>query len=129
MNKVKGVIMTTEGQQIDVEFEQDSSLKTLQESVGGYVQAIDLLGLTMWINEEGKIENLPFNPFATILWEAEFGKTDLILGDIVLTGQPDDEGFTTSIPQSFVDLVLNPAAHKAEECSRYDEEMEKLTNE
>jgi len=128
MNKVKGVVLTTEGQQIDIEFEQDTSLKTLQDAVGGFIQCVDLLGLTMWINEEGKIDNLPFNPFATILWEAAFGKTDLILGDIVLTGLPDDEGNLTSIPQSFVDLVLNPSAHKAEECDSYDVEMQKLTN-
>jgi len=113
---IKAVTITSEGLQSEVEFTEENSLETLQAAVGGYIQAIDLLGLTMWINEEGKIHNLPFNPFATLLWEAEFGKTDVILGDIILTGQPDGEGFTTSIPESFVEKVLKPSYHSPEDC-------------
>ena len=113
---IKAIVITVDGLQKDIEISEDTSLKTLQDAVGGFIQAVDLLGLTMWINEEGKIDDLPFNPFATILWEAAFGKTDVILGDIVLTGLPDDEGKLTSIPQAFVDMVLTPSNHRPEDC-------------
>ena len=115
---IKAIVITVDGLQKDIEISEDTSLKTLQDAVGGFIQAIDLLGLTMWINEEGKIDDLPFNPFATILWEAAFGKTDVILGDIVLTGLPDDEGNLTDIPQAFVDMVLVPSYHSPEDCPK-----------
>jgi len=115
---IKAIVITVDGLQKDIEISEDISLKTLQDAVGGFIQSVDLLGLTMWINEEGKIDNLPFNPFATILWEAAFGKTDVILGDIVLTGLPDDEGKLTSIPQAFVDMVLTPSNHSPEDCTK-----------
>jgi len=71
----------------------DDALPKLQEAVGGWVQAVDLTpDVTVWLNEEGKIEGLPFNAIATSLWIDQFGETDIIVGDVVLTGGADDEG-------------------------------------
>jgi hypothetical protein len=51
----------------------------------------------MWCNEEGKIHSKPHNPFGQAFWEKSFGRTDYIVGDIVLTGGVDDEGETIGL--------------------------------
>jgi hypothetical protein len=72
------------------------SLKTLQQGVDGYVEAIDLDdALTMWLNEEGKLLHLPHNPRAQALWDRAFGAgTDITVGPVVLTGGVNEEGDT-----------------------------------
>ena len=86
----------------------EGSLRLLQGAVGGWIQAIDLSdNLTMWCNEEGKLDGLATNSFATRLFTKRFGEgTDIIVGNIVLTGGVDDEGETLGLTdeqlQSFI---------------------------
>jgi hypothetical protein len=71
----------------------DDELTLLQSIVDGYVQAVDLTeSVTLWCNEEGKLNGLPLNPIATSLWIGQFGETDIIVGNVVLTGGSDEEG-------------------------------------
>lgn len=94
----KALRVTTKGDITEIDLSRDS-LTALQEGVGGWVQAIDLTTtMTMWCNEEGKLEGLPHNPFAQAMWDKAFGAhTDYIVGDVVFTGTPDDEGYTQSV--------------------------------
>ena len=41
--------------------EVENDLKPLQELVGGYIETIPINGITMIINEEGKLKGLPVN--------------------------------------------------------------------
>ena len=41
--------------------EIENDLKVLQELVGGYIETIRFNGITMIINEEGKLKGLPVN--------------------------------------------------------------------
>jgi hypothetical protein len=85
-----------------------NSLVTLQDAVGGLVQAIDLTEkMTMWCNEEGKMMNLPHNPYAQYFWDKTFGpETDYIVGDIVLTGGTDRFGNTLGLTdQQILDIL------------------------
>lgn len=96
--------MTTLGLKISTDgnvTELDSiSLAVLQESVGGWVQAIDLRDdVTMWCNEEGKMEGLPHNPVGQALWVQAFGATDYIVGDVVFTGGTDRDGETLPLSE------------------------------
>lgn len=76
----------------------DKALEQLQEAVGGWVQAIDLSDeMSLWCNEEGKMNNLPHNPFGQAFWEMAYGRTDYIVGNVVLTGGVDDEGETIGL--------------------------------
>lgn len=92
----------TDGTLAELDLSQNS-LETLQQAVEGLVQAIDIAeDLTMWCNEEGKMINLPHNPYGQAFWEtafpiSEFGRTDYIVGDIVLTGGTDAEGETLGL--------------------------------
>jgi hypothetical protein len=101
----QALVITTAGTHEVIE---DISLKTLQTKVGGWVQAIDLdPQVTLWANEEGKLVGLPINEFATALWESLFGiGTDIIVGDIVLTGGTDEEGETLGLGSDIIkDLI------------------------
>jgi hypothetical protein len=85
---------------------EDTELETLQDAVGGLIQAVDLTpSLTMWCNEEGKLIGLPVNPVATAMWTRYFGETDIIVGNVVFTGGCDEEGNTTSILQDDADKI------------------------
>lgn len=83
---------------------ETDSLKKLQEAVGGWVEAADLRDdLTLWCNEEGKLINgMLTNVIGTHLWEKSFGMTDVIMGDIVLTGGTDDDGDNLGLPTAWL---------------------------
>lgn len=107
----KALAITTLGEATTIDL-NEGSLEKLQKAVGGYVQAVDLCeGVTMWCNEEGKMMSLPHNPFGQAFWEtafpvSEFGRTDYIVGDIVLTGGADDEGDTLGLTTEEIELLL-----------------------
>ena len=107
----KALAITTLGEATIIDL-NEGSLEKLQKAVGGYVQAIDLCeGLTMWCNEEGKMMSLPHNPFGQAFWEtafpvSEFGRTDYIVGDIVLTGGADNEGDTLGLSSDEIEALL-----------------------
>jgi len=75
--------------------------KFLSGAVGGYIQSVfldkDMREISLWCHEEGKLIGLPFNAVATAIWEESYGATDIIVGDVVLTGLADDEGDTMGL--------------------------------
>ena len=100
-----GVVIKADGtlERLDLS-ESEQELKSLQNAVGGYVQVIELEDdFTMWVNEEGKLLNLPVNEIATVIWEVRFGlDTDIICGDVVFTGGMDEDGETLTISEANV---------------------------
>lgn len=94
----KAIRVTTNGGTDEWDI-SENTLSKMQEAVGGWVQAIDLSDtLTMWCNEEGKIQRLAHNLTAQMLWDDAFGAgTDYIVGDVVFTGGTDDEGRTLGL--------------------------------
>lgn len=108
----KAIRVTTNGNLEEWDI-SENTLSKMQEAVGGWVQAIDLSPtLTMWCNEEGKLQNLARNFTAQVLWDARFGSgTDLIVGDVVFTGGTDDEGATLGLDERTAGIIVN--AHKA----------------
>ena len=86
---------------LDLEAE---SYEQLSGAVGGLIQAVDLKeDLTLWCNEEGKLINgMEQNLIATHLWEKSFGRTDVIMGDVVFTGGADSEGDNVALSEAWV---------------------------
>ena len=62
------------------------TLEEMQAWVGGYVQMVPLPdGRELWCNEEGKIDGLPVNAKATAIWEKNYGPTDIIMGNAIIS--------------------------------------------
>lgn len=94
----KAIVLSTEGTLSEIDLDAGNTLKILQSAVAGWVQAVDFAAdLTIWVNEEGKIHNLPINAKATQIWTHFFGYTDLIVGNAVFTGGVDENGETLGI--------------------------------
>jgi hypothetical protein len=107
----KQVIVITPEQEVSVQqMPIANEYDFLNTAVAGWIQAEelseDLEGITLWVNEEGKLNNLPYNPLATILWEMSYGFTDVICGTAVLTGGSDDEGETLPLTDEQVAKIL-----------------------
>ena len=96
-----------------------NDLRDYQMAVGGLIEAIDLddPSMTFFANEEGKLIGLPVNRRATMLWwlhnPATYGY-DVLAGDAVLVGQPDQDGDTQSAPESIIGLLMDTPALKVE---------------
>ena len=86
----------------------EGSLKVLQDAVDGWVQVVDLSPkLSIWVNEEGKMNGLPYNDIATAIYQDRFGAVDIIVGNAVLTGGTDEEGDTIGLTDEQVERITN----------------------
>lgn len=105
----QAVVIKTDGTKDIVEFEVGNSFDLIQKSVGGYFQVIGLpkSNADLWVNEEGKINRLPQNPLATGLWVDEFGYTDAICGNVIITGGVDENGETLGLTLEQVAKFMN----------------------
>jgi hypothetical protein len=104
----KALIIRTSGLREIVEFEVGNSYDTLKTAVGGWLECVHLpsIGADLWLNEEGKLIGLPYSPYGTVLWAKEYGFTDKIMGDIVITGGADEEGETLGLTEEQLKAVL-----------------------
>ena len=74
-------------------------LAELQRYVGGYIEALDLQnGSIMWLNEEGKLNGLPYNLVADFIAHQHTGiaTDDHVVGDVLIattaeTGDDEEE--------------------------------------
>jgi hypothetical protein len=63
----------------------DFKLAEAQALVGGLIEVFPLNdGRIMVCNEEGKLEHLPVNVEATILFRRTYGPVDTIVGDVIV---------------------------------------------
>jgi len=76
--------------------------------VGGYIEGVYLNGATAYVNEEGKLQGLPKNIWATNLAHAHnaiYGD-DWIAGNMLIIGNPDEEGDNTSLTTEWINANL-----------------------
>lgn len=104
----KAVIVTVSGTKSVIDFPGEDAYKTLSSAVEGYIQPVYLPSkeVDMWVHEEGKIINLPINSFGTELWEENYGFSDVILGNIIITGLTDDNGDTLGLTDEQVSMFV-----------------------
>lgn len=100
------LVVTTRGETHTIDIESDS-LSKLQSAVGGLIQPVDLDDkVTMWVNEEGLLrEDLEMNPLATGLYVQLLGAQTPIIGDVVFTGAPDEEGNTMELGADYMEAI------------------------
>lgn len=81
--------------------------------IGGYLEAIRLprADLSAFIDEQGKLHDLKYNPVATMLAMAcgfRFNYGDQgIVGPMIVVGPPDENGEETSIPEDKINKLMN----------------------
>ena len=110
MNAIRAIVIPVDGP-LRVEMIAGDRLHHLQGVVGGLIEAVNLsevltdtgrrrVACTVFVNEEGKLLGLPVNPRATDLCAIKIGGwfLDVIVGDVVVVGWPDDQGGETSCP-------------------------------
>lgn len=107
----QAVIIKTTGERktVDLEDPSKSELSIMQEVVGGWVEPVDVAdGMTLWCNEEGKIQGLPSNyPAMQSTSAGEFLMPgDVIAGDVIITGGTDDEGDTLGLTEDQVSALM-----------------------
>ena len=89
---MKPLVIETSGKMIEVMPNDGKSftLDELRSIVGGTVQLITLPnGLQLWMNDEGKLDGLPLNNVATLLWQTiyhgyDIGGDDVVVGNCLL---------------------------------------------
>lgn len=74
-------------------------LEQIQKIVGGWIEGVYLgPDMTAFVNEEGKLLNLPFNERATKLFQKTHPMTeDYLCGNLVIFGPIDEDGEVTDI--------------------------------
>ena len=82
------MIIKTDGQVISVQPKngKDFTLQELKVIVGGYIEIIRMNDKFMVVNEEGKLDQLPYNAPATGLYWDNVGCNDYIVGDVLVCG-------------------------------------------
>lgn len=90
---------------------KDYDYRKGQEIVGGLIQPVDIdaQDCTVWCNEEGHPLGLPLNRRATAYLYAfapEHRGFNVLMGDCYISGLPDDDGDTTSVPELVVGTIL-----------------------
>ena len=107
---MKAVIIKTDGTRQLTEFKKGQSYDFLSTAVGGMIECVTLRDKVgepdMWLNENGKYSGLDQNPTATALWVGMYDLTDVIMGDVVITGGADDEGETIGLSDEQVDFFM-----------------------
>lgn len=75
-------------------------LDALQEAVGGWIEAVGVGNIAIYLDEEGKLKGRSINVRATKLAHRMkvIHPTDCIVGDAVVTGFNDDTGENADAP-------------------------------
>jgi hypothetical protein len=88
-----------------------SGLQERQALVGGHLEGVSLTkpDARMLVNEDGKYLGLPVNRRATLLaWmhnkPMRYG--DVLVGDVVLLGYPDEDGVDTTVPDALTERLF-----------------------
>lgn len=101
---LRAVIVDPDGTIRDTEIE--NSLASFQSIVGGYIEGVFGDKATIYVNEEGLLEHLPPNLFATLFAEYFIGRRVLLVGTALILGPPDSEGNDTGVRPIVADYFI-----------------------
>lgn len=100
------VVIEPEGQTVAKETTDDDTLSAFQEEVGGNIEYVHCMrdGIGFYVNEEGKILNLPYNHLASIMAAETISPGDFIAGKMIVVGL-DERGRDCSLPLEVVEAI------------------------
>jgi hypothetical protein len=104
---MKAILIETTGKVSRIEIRD---YKDIQVAVGGYIQWIPFAeSNAAYVNEEGKLLNLPENYLATRLcfkYDVGLSSSDYISGNMVVVGQSDNDGSEMDIDDELAEALL-----------------------
>ena len=101
MATISAVIIDPEGTVRKADVEND--LGAFQAVVGGYIEAVCGAVATIYINEEGRLQSLPFNPTATGFARSVLGLPVMLVGPALIVGPPDGHGNDQNVRPAVLD--------------------------
>jgi len=91
---------------VDVPEDPMGALTYLKDLVGGWIESIPMpMNCHAFINEEGKLIGLPINPLATTLYNLAVHGSDMVAGNAVVFGPPNEDGDETPVTDEFLTFV------------------------
>lgn len=101
MATIKAVIVECDDtvQVTEIEY----SLESMQSVVGGPIQGVFRETVTVYVDEEGRLKDLPFNPYATAFAQDVLRLGQPLFGTALLLGPDDGEGNDTDVRPEVVD--------------------------
>lgn len=98
---------------------QVETLEDYQAVVDGWIEPVDIpvLGVTVYVNEEGLLRSLPFNNRAAFLWwfhVPEVRHRAMLVGSALVVGAPDHSGESTDIPADVVKTLTREGSWSVE---------------
>jgi hypothetical protein len=103
------IIPAATSQEVRFEELEHIGLQYLQTQVGGYVQAVGIpdVGVSFYLNEEGKLEGLPVNARASRLAHRHHAvrPSDFIVGDVVVVGPVTARGEESGLSEQQQDWL------------------------
>ena len=105
-------LLITHDQTITI-LDSDFDLKAIQSCVGGFIQPVyfgpDNPHFFAYVNEEGKMLELPENKIVTEFW-CNSGEVillgDYIAGNAIFFGEIDEEGNNTDVPDDVIEFFM-----------------------
>ena len=96
-----------------------TDIAAYRELVGVNLEVVELFrpSASLYIDEEGKLNDLPLNQRATVItWvhNSAFRGHDLILGDAFIVGAVDGNGDDLTVPQELVELLFDTSSYRIE---------------
>jgi hypothetical protein len=89
----------------DIEINNHEAINAV---VGGWIEMVNVGKGFMYVNEEGKLNNLPLNPRMTkwCLQGGHIHPDDFIVGNCVIVGDIDEEGYHGEVNEELVKEFL-----------------------
>jgi len=107
------VVIEHRGWIVQVDEPEVMSYEDMVGVVHGYIEPVYLDGAVAYVNEEGKLEGLPRNERATALAHAHNAiyDDDWIAGNMLITGECDDEGEMMPLTTEWINANLKEIAN------------------
>ena len=107
LKEVKGVVINADCTHEEKVFK---TLRDYTESVDGLIDAVRLYDYNgnevacAYVDDEGLLKSKPLNPLGSAI-SFLFGNTPHLVGNIVVVGKSDGEGYDTDIPEFLLSLI------------------------
>ncbi|QXT64195.1 hypothetical protein [Tessaracoccus palaemonis] len=114
----KGIVIRAD-MKAPPEFHDFNIIADLEDVTGYPLKTVPIptLGVVAVANAQGNKRKLPVNTYATLLWwfwVPALRRQVVLLGDIVLLGEPDPDGQPTNVPAPFAGYVLSQNGHRVQ---------------